>query len=192
MSSPGSAQRALDAVRARLVGTCHESAAWIDAHLIAPINSDLAALRAEVERLNGERDRLEGACSDAAEVRAQLAHAKANPGVAGDWIAQEAIDDSVILNARLKEKSTHLIEVIAQRDRLFEELGVASRDRDAARAELAAVRETLGAAHHALRNVDECWSFGGRQEPTHTWHTREDWRERHRETLEKAHDPQAR
>lgn len=44
----------------------------------------------------------------------------------------------------------------------------------------------LAAARYAIRDAATEWSFDARQQPTHTWHDRENWMERHAAAIEKA------
>lgn len=44
----------------------------------------------------------------------------------------------------------------------------------------------LAAARYAIRDAVTEWTFDARQQPTHTWHNREDWAERHADAIETA------
>lgn len=52
--------------------------------------------------------------------------------------------------------------------------------------ELRTLRASLAAAHAALKDAMDSWSFDEGQRHTHTWHTREDWYERHETVLRAA------
>lgn len=52
-------------------------------------------------------------------------------------------------------------------------------EREAARAELAALRQRADDLEAALRDAVRTWTFSDAQFPEHSWHDREDWYERH-------------